>query len=572
LVASSSLEGRRGGEPLVDRLRALAQRLPERPTFEHGVWLLAAASPISISLANAAFVAAAALFARDWAAGRRRPERTPLDGAILAWVVADALSALTSVDPLRSVAVARNSALWGMYYLIAWGAKPERQLGSLVDVWLASGLVGALQAVVQATIGFDVRGRRIGRPRGFFSGHLPFAHVTAVLAMVAVARFWGARGARRLLWIPALALFGAALAASTARGPWLAFLVGVLVLAALRRSRSVLIAAMVMALAHGAVTALGPEGFRAHYASYLTLDPDTVGRASEQKVYSNLWRLAMWRESLARFAARPISGTGVETTGELSQDFTTPFEQFAVAHLHSNYFEVLMTRGFLGVAALFYLLAGGLRVFVDADGRADPSPGACAPPALAEELGGARCCSPVRSAPPGRESGIGTGHQKAAIFAGIAALVAHAVHGVTHFTLGSAPMQIVSYVALGFAAAAVPSGSVTMTLPSARAVAWGATTVATAFALSPLARGFPGWVIAAGCVASGHALVMLVRRRLGLAERALVLGFAFAVVASCVAPSAALSVDVAAAAALPFATLYGAVAVYGVVAARQGRW
>jgi hypothetical protein len=164
------------------------------------------------------------------------------------------------------------------------------------------------------------------------------------------------------------------------------------------------------------------------------------------------------------------------------------------------------------------------------------------------------------------------GHQGVAIFAGIAALVAHAVHGFTHFTLGSAPMQIVSYVALGFAAAAMPPGSLSLPLPSARGLAWGAATVAIAFALSPLARVFPAWAIAAGCVAFAHALATLVRRRLGFARGALVLAFAFVALASLLAPSAALTVDVIAAAALPFAILYAAVGAYGVVAAREGRW
>src|SRR5262245_52600500 len=89
------------------------------PRLEDGLCCLVVASPISKAATNISLAFSVVLFLRDWAAGRRRPRATALDGLILAWVVAEALSGVTSIDPLRSFRDLRSIGHWSAYALLA---------------------------------------------------------------------------------------------------------------------------------------------------------------------------------------------------------------------------------------------------------------------------------------------------------------------------------------------------------------------------------------------------------------------------------------------------------------------
>jgi hypothetical protein len=246
---------------------------------------------------------------------------------------------------------------------------------------------------------------------------------------------------------------------------------------------------------------------------------------AEERVASNLWRLTMWREGLRLFTFRPVTGTGIETTGELSQDFHTPFRQFGVAHLHSNYFEILMTRGFVGLAAFFLLLLTAAWIL---DG------------ALRDPAGG----------------------ERASPFAALAAVLAHVVHGVTHFSFGSSPIQVGFYVALGLGVGAVerrrgsaPGRELTV---SPGALAWGMATIAIVAAIEPWLRE-ERWLVAmlgVGAVVDFAACWMSGRRNLVSLSLAAAFGFVVLSAALLLWPLAAgedLALRVMLAAAGPFA-------------------
>src|SRR5207237_9813052 len=101
-------------------LSGLLFRLREWPRLEDGLCLLVASSPLSKAATNIALGLCVILFVRDWIIGRRRPRATPLDAAILTWVLVCLLSGLTSVDPLKSFRDLRSVGHWSVYYLLAW--------------------------------------------------------------------------------------------------------------------------------------------------------------------------------------------------------------------------------------------------------------------------------------------------------------------------------------------------------------------------------------------------------------------------------------------------------------------
>jgi O-antigen ligase len=414
------------------------------------------ASPISKAVTNIALGLAVALFLRDWATGRIRPRRTALDGAILVWLLVNVLSSVASVDPLRSFRDLRSIGHWFVYYLLFFAIASRPGAGRrLENLWLGAGGACALQALLQSSIGFDLLGRDHSLPTGFFNGHLELGHYMVMLLGLAIPRWWESRKARdageRPLLVLAIFAFGAALVLSTGRGPWLAFIVVAAAWALCSRSwRALSVLGVVVAL-QLVFLLRQPQGLESFYRSYVTFETEG-SPVAEERVASNLWRLTMWREGLRLFTFRPVTGTGVETTGELSQDFRTPFRKFGVPHLHSNYFEILMTRGFVGLAAFLLLLMTAASVLDRA---------------LRKRAGGSR----------------------AAPFAALAALLAHVVHGFTHFSFGSSPIQVGFYVALGLGAGAAeqelgstPGRAFGVTSGE---LAWGAATIAVLLAIEP---------------------------------------------------------------------------------------
>jgi len=473
---------------VLERLRS-----GEWPRLEDALVVLVVSSPLSKAATNFALAGCILLLVREWRRGAVRLLPTPLDGAIAAWAFASLVASLTSIDPVESFRDQRSLGHWSVYYVLAWGIAAGASVRRLQNAWLVAGAACAAHAMLQATFGIDLLGRGASLPRGFFGGHLELGHYMVVLFGLAIARSAHAKSfrERELLFVAMLA-FGAAIVLSGGRGPWLAFAAVGVAWTLLRRSRVALAGLALVVLLQVAFLARQPQGLGAFYGSYVTFARNEEPVVSEDRLASNLWRLWMWKEGLRRFALRPISGTGVETTGELSQDFRTPYPDLAVAHLHSNYFEILMSRGFLGLVAFLWVLIGAAR-----DMRA-----ATAVARDGESLG--------------------------AYFTAFAATLAHVVHGLTQFTFGAAWIQIGFYVALGIGAGEwLRRGASSPARVEADDAAWLVAVVAVAFVVVPSASAHP-WIT--GALATLAALDLAARFASGSATplaEAMLGGFAF---------------------------------------------
>ena len=452
-----------------ERPSGLVARLREWPRLEDGLCLLVASSPLSKAATNIALGFCVILFIRDWIIGSRRPRATPLDAAILTWVLVCLLSGLTSLDPLKSFRDLRSVGHWSVYYLLAWAVASGASLRRLENVWLAAGVATAIQALGQAAFGFDLRGRPSVVPTGFFGGHLELGHYMVILLGLAIARWSEAsRGRDRAIILVGVLVCGAALVVSTGRGPWLAFLAVVACWAVIQGGRRAVEVLVLIGALQLVFLARQPEGLEGFYRSYVTFETAGPTPVAKEQVGSNVWRVVMWREGLRMFSLHPLTGTGVETTGRLSRDFRTPVPGLAVAHLHSNYVEILMTRGFFGLAAFFFLLITSANVVGRTFARS------------AADGGGA------------------------ARFAALAAIVAHVVHGLTHFTVGSSWIQIGFYVALGLGIGTIlRQAEARSREPAFRvdpvAIGWGIVTVGATILVSPLLAMHP-WLVTAAVV------------------------------------------------------------------------
>ena len=511
-----------GGRSILERLRR-----GEWPSLENALVVLLVSSPLSKAATNFALAACIVLFVRDWRRGLIHPRATPLDGVFAGWVFACLLSGLTSIEPLESFRDLRSLGHWSVFYILAWGVAGGASLGRLQNAWLVAGALCAGHALLQA-LGIDLRGRPLAIPRGFFGGHLELGHYMVVLLALAIARAAFAASVReRQVLFAALAAFGAALVLSGGRGPWLAFVAVGVAWTLFRHSRVALAGLALVVVLQVVFLARQPEGLRAFYGSYVTFARDEpLPEVSEERLASNLWRLWMWREGLRRFALRPLSGTGVETTGELSLDFRTPYADLAVAHLHSNYFEILMTRGFFGLTAFLWLLLTAGR-------------------AMRVAMNDAR-----------------DGESAGAYFTAFAAVLAHLVHGLTQFTFGASWIQIGFYVALGlgFGQAMKNRGLATESLARGDVV-WAVAAATIAFWMSPILVAHPWLTTSLATVAALDLLARLASGRASPLAQALLGGFAFVVIAATVllGYGAGFRLDVAPivlAAGVPFALLW----------------
>jgi len=244
-----------------------------------------------------------------------------------------------------------------------------------------------------------------------------------------------------------------------------------------------------------------PQGLASFYRSYVTFDVEEQSPVPEEQVTSNVWRVVMWREGLRFFALRPVTGTGVETTGELSQDFRTPYHDLAVAHLHSNYFEILMTRGFFGLAAFFLLLIVAAQTVTHA------------------------------------LAGASAGDGRAALFVAFAAIVAHVVHGLTHFTFGSTWIQVGFYIALGLGVGEILRRrdrveSPTRSWPDTRSLVWTIPAAAVAMLALPWLSDHPLAVMVLGVLALLDVGTRWALKRADVIDAALACAFVFIAVTS----------------------------------------
>ena len=118
--------------------------------------LFAAALPHSIALAQALAGAALLLWAGGQLARRQRPARTPLDAALLFFVLVTILAAVFSLEPSLSVSKLSRTALVLLAPLAAGLLASRRQALVLLAVLLASAGAGAAVVLAEKAFGRGV--------------------------------------------------------------------------------------------------------------------------------------------------------------------------------------------------------------------------------------------------------------------------------------------------------------------------------------------------------------------------------------------------------------------------------
>ena len=319
-------------------------------------------SPLSIAATNIAWVCTLLAWiyqarARK-SAGRPVLQRTALDPGFGLFLIASLLSLWASVDPGASLLEFRSLGLISVYYLFAWNAGSLEEKRFLVVCLLVSATLAACYGIGEFFTGRDLLGHydpAFNKIGGFFSMHLTLGAYLAMTVCVIMGILLWATSGKKTFAAGGAAVFLMLLAIylSGAKAAFLGFLVGGAVVFGLKGRKHLCLALGVVFLL---VLLLGFWKSGAHLKSLIHhYSVDAAQRTGP--LDSNTQRLYMWWTGLRVSCCYFINGVGLHAVETVYPAFRHVLARDPNQwHLHNNFLQLGVTRGFFGLAAFLYLL------------------------------------------------------------------------------------------------------------------------------------------------------------------------------------------------------------------------
>jgi O-antigen ligase len=307
-------------------------------------------------------------------------KRTALDLPLLAFVGSAVLSTIFALN--RNLAIFGTYSRWeGLltittYALLFWLAvqliSGEGDAGWLTWSLLFSGYLIAAVAVLQSA--FGVLGGGYFQGSNYIRADATMAHpdflgiFLAMLLPLAFAQLIRRQsGLTRLLAANLVIVLSLGLVATFTRAAWIGAVVGLAVVLALRggRFRVVPVVAFpaVLVIAFGALALVVaarptglPSGVANIYARIVSIPDLNQGSTAE--------RLAVWKDTPALIAARPILGWGPGSFGLVYPQFQTANRNATLFDFpHEEALDVLAAQGVVGFVAYLWILLAFVRAF-----------------------------------------------------------------------------------------------------------------------------------------------------------------------------------------------------------------
>ncbi len=312
-------------------------------TFSFHVWAV-----VALALSNVLLLVSicAAPFALK---GRGRQELARLlrfDGLLepLSFYVAVGLvSVAVSLDPRSSLSEADELlGLVSLLLALLW-IRNERRVRWVLDGIVIMATGSAIWGLGQFFAGYGDLGQRI---RGPFSHYMTFAGVLLLADLILVARF-ACRRPKLLDWRwAACAVITTAMLGSLTRSAWVALALALVVLALVRRPKSLLVWVPVGVVA----LALLATPVRERARSIVDLQNP-----------SNYDRLSMLDAGLDMLAQRPFFGLGPGMAKRLYPIYRPlAAPRHTVPHLHNTYLQIAADSGLFGLGAYLWLIGAAL--------------------------------------------------------------------------------------------------------------------------------------------------------------------------------------------------------------------
>jgi len=263
---------------------------------------------------------------------------TPLDYFFLAYVAAELIATVFSVNPRESLFLSRRVLLIAVVYYFASSVASAREARRSVGVLLGAAALVALIGVFKLLLGGPGENTRLE----IFQFYMTTSQLMmiAFLLILPFAVHRGAPAAVRFAAGAALIPVGISLYATVTRGAYLAVAAGVAVIA-LVRSWKILIPLIALVIA---VMLFAPPYVTGRIQSIVDIHHP-----------ENEIRLLLWGTGLKIFADHPVTGVGDIDLGVLLKEYAGPGYSGQWGHLHNVAIHVLVTLGALGALAVLAL-------------------------------------------------------------------------------------------------------------------------------------------------------------------------------------------------------------------------
>ena len=264
--------------------------------------------------------------------------RTPLDAVFLAYVLAQLLSTVLSVNPVESFVNSRRLLLIGIVYFFATHIVERRQLQRAVLVLLGTAVLVSILGVLKLIFGSPEETVRLGIFQFYMTTSGLMLIAGLLLIPFVVGR--GTPGAVRWAALAALAPVLISLYATVTRGAYLAFVAGIVFIALVRNRKLLIPLALIVVL----ILLFAPPYVESR-----------IGTLTDMSHPENQTRIMMWTSGIRIAADHPFVGVGDIDLGDLMRHYADPGYPGVWGHVHNILLQVLVTLGILGLIVVVTL-------------------------------------------------------------------------------------------------------------------------------------------------------------------------------------------------------------------------
>jgi O-antigen ligase len=296
--------------------------------------LFAMFSMFSISITQIAFaVGTVAWLTKAALNNSLKQVRFPLGIPFLLFISACVLAVVTAVDPGYSVKPLKKLLQILIFFWAVNSIKDEKERDFLVLLLVAAGCAAALVGIYQGLLTPVTTATRV---EGTMSIYMTFAGILMLSGLVALGRFLLRKPRENWLGV-AVFLIIVCLLLTLTRQAWLGFLIGLVFLVFVWKTRLLLGIPVLLVLA----LLFSPAGVKERIHSMADLSDWT---------YQS--RLALWQGGWQVFKDYPLTGCGFRCMDLVHTDYPDPTGYIKKYRgMHNNFVQVAVDTGLLGLTA-----------------------------------------------------------------------------------------------------------------------------------------------------------------------------------------------------------------------------
>ena len=338
--------------------------------YSVGLMVFAIACHFSISLSqiglSLALIGAIAMYRR----GELSLKDAPLKAPFLFMTFAAAFSIFQAPDKLKAISDFPEYMIIFAFYLSFWPRIKDSYQRKLFIAFVVTATLTAILSLIDVAMGKVLQ----NRAKGFFSLSITFGECQAIVATTVLT--WILIGKNTWKQFAGLALsfvlIFASLITSMARGAWLGFIAGYMILT-IRFPKKMIPISLVLCLI-GIPVVLSVPSLQTRLNSFSISKNLEVIRNSRMDgsfesagMHSNFIRLNIWSRGFKISEDSSTFGVGLNNVKkkyyELCSDYEKKHDFLIFGHQHNNFMQMFLMTGLLGLVAFFYFLVEIFRFF-----------------------------------------------------------------------------------------------------------------------------------------------------------------------------------------------------------------